>query len=231
MIHPFEEYKQLCNLDKVTDIAYQTLFEKYIINDARGSDKLTYIESTDNESLINSITQGYPIPGMCYTFIYKPEKGDEIKLIDGKNIKEYIDYVPLIFCVNNIPDKTLFSGINLNTLPPQERLKFLVAYYENYKDYFKDIERLTQNGKVTWNKEFLELAKSGKAQGLIKSFNSKMSANFNYGYRSYKMNRVDGIRMIEYEELKYLSFFNAKESFRKMNQKQIQDFYFKIKKI
>jgi hypothetical protein len=231
MIHPFEQYKKLQNLDNVTSIAYQILFENYILNDVRGKDKLIYMESTDNESLINTITSGYPLPGLIYTFIYKPEKGDEIKLIDGTNIKEYIDYVPLIFCVTTSLDKTTFSGINLNTLPPQERLKFLIAYYEAYKTYMSDVERSTENNIISWNKDFIELSKSGKAQDLIKSFNSRMSANFNYGYRKYKMSRVDGIRMIEYNEWQYIAWFNGKDSFRKMNQKQINDFYYKVKAI
>ena len=228
MIHPLEEYKELSKLQNISDIAYQTLFEKYIIDDQRGHAKLTELDSTDNETQLSKVTKGYPIPGMIYTFIYKPLKGDNPLIVDRNTIKEYVDYVPLTFCVNT--DVLTFSGINLNTIPNTERLKFLVAYYETYKGYMSDVERLTQNGVLTWNKRFLELAKSGKAQGLIREFNSKMGANFNYGYRKYNMVRVDGLRMIEYEEWKYVSFFDPKNAFRLMNQKQVQGFYWKDKR-
>ena len=51
-----------------------------------------------------------------------------MRLIDGKNIKSYIDFVPLVFCVNNYPDNLSFSGINLNTLPGSNHTKDLLEH-------------------------------------------------------------------------------------------------------
>ena len=222
---PIDKYKSLMDITNIKNIAYNTLFEKYIIQNKWGYDKLTEIDSTDQESIIVGLNGGYPIPGLMYTFIYKPQKKDEIKVFNNKKEKTYIDYVPLVFCIN--VNKLNFTGINLNTLPELERVKFLQIFYKSYEPFFKNVEELTQNNKLAINKKYLQIAKSGKGQDMIKIFNNVTGANFNYGFRRYNMKNIDRFRMVEFSEWDYVPHYSPKNAFKGMNQKQVHDLYYR----
>lgn len=219
MISPKEEYKFLNTINDISNKSYFELFEKYLVQNKKGFDKLTEIESTDQESHLISLNGGYPIPGMIYTFLYGDP--DQIQLKFGQ--KDFIDVIPMTFCINNDIDS--FKGINLNMLPPLTRLDFLESFYNVFKDFFKTEENLTQNNKIALNKRFIEYVKSGKGKDLLKIFNNQNNANFNYGYRSYKIGKVKRLRLIEYSEWIYIPFFMPKEAFRKMNFHQIHKLY------
>jgi hypothetical protein len=222
MLSPKEEYKFLKNINNINKIAHYELFEKYLVQNKKGDSKLTEIESTDQESLLVSRNGGYPIPGMIYTFIYG--QPDQVELKFGS--KNFIDVVPIVFCINN--DRGSFKGINLNMLPNDVRLDFLDSFYNTFDDFFKkEVELLSQNEKLALNKRFIEYAKSGKGQNMIRLFNQKNGANFNYGYRSYKIEKVKRLRMIEYNEWLYIPFLNPAEAFRQLNQSQIHKLYYR----
>ena len=220
MIHPRDENKILKNVNNIDEQAYFTLFEKYIIQNLKGEKKLFEIDSTDQESLVMKRNGGYPIPGFVYTFLYKgPDMVVEIK---NKKV-EYTDLVPLVFCMNN--DRGNFSGINLNTLPPDVRLRFLGSFYETFIDFFANVEELTENNKEAFNKRFISFMKSGGGQTMIKLFNKKNGANFNFGYRKYLIEKVDRFRMVEYSEWKFIPFYEPKDAFRKLNQSDLYKYY------
>jgi hypothetical protein len=227
MDSPLKTYKILKDVHDIKNIAYYTLFTKYIIKNDHGDKKLTEIDSTDQETLISHLNGGYPIPGLMYTFIYKPEEAETVLIKSGKDVKKYIDKVPIVFCVNTSKGK--FSGINMNTLPNLERVKFLEMFYSEYKDFFEDVEKLTQNKMLAINKKYLESAKSDKGQNIIKGFNIKSGANFNYGYRNYDMKKVARLRMIEYSEWDYLPHYNPRDAFKIMNFGQIHNMYWRNK--
>jgi len=224
---PLEDYKFLNQITNIKDIAYEKLFKNYIDLKLSGLDKLIEIDSTDQESLIKSLNNGRPVPGMIYTFIYPPTKDDHIKVIEQGKEKEYVDFIPLIFCVTTRPDS--FDGINLNTLPNSERLKFLSQYYEVYKEFFKDVERKTQNDILAINIKYIELAMSGKGSQMIRDFSIIQRANFAYGYRRYLKQRVKNFRMIEFCEFQYIPFYNPKDAFKLLNLAQIHALYWKTK--
>lgn len=220
MLRPSEEYDFLKNVNNIKDIAHYELYEKYIVQNKRGDSKLTEIESTDQESLIITRNGGYPIPGMIYTFLYG--EPDQIMLKVGH--KDFIDVIPLVFCMNN--DVGSFKGINMNMLPSDIRLRFLDAFYDVFDDFFKrEAETLAQNNKLALNKRFIEYVKSGKGQNMLKLFNQRHGANFNYGYRSYKIEKVKKLRMVEYNEWLYIPFLIPKEAFRRINFNQIHKLY------
>jgi hypothetical protein len=226
MNSPIEQYKTLMNVHNIKEIAYQTLFTKYIIENVIGEKKLWEIDSTDQEGLIRKLNGGYPLPGFIYTFIYPPTHiEDEIKIYDKTNIKKYIDFVPLVFCLSI--EKNSFKGINLNTLPNLERLKFLETYYNGYKKFFKDIEKTTEADKLALNKAFISIAISGNSNEIIKLMNKISKANFSYGYRTYKTTKIKILRMIEYCEWNYIPFYDPKNAFKLMNQKQIHSLYYR----
>ena len=225
MDSPQKRYKVLMNINNIRQIAYDTLFTKYIIEDLRGEEKLWEWESTDQEGLMKRMNGGYPIPGFIYTFIYPPTNIAEIEVKGG--VKKYVDYVPLVFCLSI--DKEGFNGINLNMLPNLERVKFLNTYYINYKSFFKDIEILTQNEILALNMGFISAATSGDGQRAVKLMSRIAGANFAYGFRKYKMAKIKILRMVEYCEWDYIPFYDPRDAFKLMNQKQIHDIYWKTK--
>jgi hypothetical protein len=225
MKSPKEQYKFLKTIDNIWDLASSTLFEKYIIKNLKGYSKLLEIDSTDQESLIMTRNGGYPIPGMIYTFIYK---GKELVLEYGKGQKkEFIDYIPLVFCMNNAPG--YFNGINLNMLPEKPRLDFLQSYYEIFEDFFIDVERLTENNKLAINKKFIEYIKDRGTQRILHVFNLSNKANFNYAFRRYNIPLVDNIRLIEYSEWNYIPFYKPSQAFRTLPVNQIHQLYYRSK--
>ena len=225
MNSPVEDYKFMKKIDQIWDQASFILFEKYIIRNLKGDHKRTEIESTDQESLMISRNQGYPIPGMIYTFIYK---GPEMVLqMKNGTEKEFTDYIPLVFCMNNGPG--FFNAINLNMLPSGARLDFLESFYETFKEFFKDVEYKTQNDKLAINKRFIEFIKGGGGQKMIKVFNALNGQNFNYGYRRYLIPKIDRLRMIEYSEWNYIPFYRPLQAFRTLPVAQIHKLYYRSK--
>ena len=224
---PLEDYKFLSQITGIKDTAYEKLFKNYIDLKLEGPDKLIEIDSTDQESLIKSLNNGLPVPGMIYTFIYPPNKDDHVKVIEQGKEKEYVDFIPLIFCVTTRPDS--FDGINLNTLPNMERLKFLNQYYGLFQEFFKDAERKTQNDILAINIKYIELAMSGQGSRLIKDFSLIQRANFAYGYRRYLKQRVKNFRMVEFCEWQYIPWYNPKDAFKMMNLSIIHSLYWKTK--
>jgi hypothetical protein len=99
-----------------------------------------------------------------------------------------------------------------------------------YKPFFEKVEELTQNNQIAINKKFIEEAKTGRSQEIIKIFNKMAGSNFNYGYRSYKFKNIDVLRMIEYNEYSYIPFYDPRDAFKKMNQSEIHKLYWLSKK-
>jgi hypothetical protein len=222
MIDPTQENRILKDVNGIKNLAYSTIFEKYMIQKFKGDKKLLEIDSTDQESVVQSLNGGYPIPGMTYTFLYKgPNVIMELK---KGGLKEYTDLVPVIFCMNI--DRGNFSGINFNMLPTDARLDFLQSFYDTFSDFLeKKVDILTQSGKLALNQKFIELMKSGGGQTMIKLFNQKNKANFNFGYRKYLIEKVSNFRMIEYSEWKFIPFYEPKDAFRKITYSQLYQMY------
>lgn len=225
MIHPRDEYKILKNVNNIQEQSYLTLFDKYLLQNLKGEDKLIEIDSTDQESLITKRNGGYPIPGFVYTFLYKGGNA----FIEIKNNKlEYTDLAPLMFCMNN--ETGYFSGINLNLLPPNSRLSFLSSFYETFRNFLeKEADVLAENNREAFNKRFISLMKSGGGQTMIKLFSKKTGENFNFAYRRYMIQKVNQLRMVEYSEWKFIPHFESKDAFRKLTQTQIYKLYNRTK--
>ena len=226
MESPEETYKRLKSTDGIRDLAYERLFENYLQIGLKGDKKLIDIESTDQESLINKFAAGRPVPGMIYTFIHINEKtlSELQNLKTGKPI-QFHDYTPIVFCTSFNPLTNLFKGLNLTMLPTSERVKFFQAYFENYKQFLDRIEVKTQYNKLAVNVNYVIISLSGKNPQLFKKFNQEQNALFNYAYRSYHLQNLAKFRMLEYEEWQFIPFFDAKQSFKKINMSEIHKIY------
>lgn len=213
-------------LDDIEKIAYERLYENYLRYDLKGDQKKIEIDSTDQESLLKNFNFGLPIPGMIYVFFHINDKILPI-LKSEKTEKEftYHDISPILFCTYYHSSNQTVGGLNLNLLPSQERLKFLDAYYDKYKQFFEDVERLTENNKIAINKKYISLVLSNKGQVMIKAFNKAKRSLFDYAYRSYKINNIRKLRMLEYTEWRYVPFFVPTQSFKKANLNVIYNTY------
>jgi hypothetical protein len=221
MKSPAEKYKTLSRIDNIKDIAYEVLFTRYITRNLKGDSKVLDIDSTDQESLMTKINGGFPLPGFIYTFMYPKKDG----LVQMGNGEEYIDFVPLVFCLG-VKGK-IFKGINLNTLPYTERVKFLEIYWKSYKDFFIDIEDITENNKLAINMKFISLMTAPIAGKILEVMSNAAGANFSYGFRSYDAAIIKQLRMVEYSEWEYIPFYEPKNAFKGMNQKQIHTLYYR----
>jgi len=226
MNSPVDNYRYLKDLNNISDVAYFTLFEKYMEYKLRGDDKVIEIDDTDQESIIWKQNGGFPIPGIIYTFIYKGAL-DTLESVKGKPQK-YMDLVPLLFCMGS--GRTSFTGINLNLLPPLSRLQFLQSFYETFEDFLKiEVDVLAENDKLALNKRFINYIRGGQAQRMIQMFSRQTGENFKFAFRQYSIKKVDQLRMIEYNEWQYIPFYEPKAAFRKLSQSQIYKLYGRTK--
>jgi len=224
MEHPKVLYNKLKNEQDIEEYSNKRLFKNYMVLRLEKSKKLIEIESTDQESVVKKI---YPaIPGMIYMFF---NIGDDLisRIINPytkPNIIEFHDYVPILFCTSCDLIKKIIKGINLNLLPPLERLKFLSAFYEEYEEFFKRIEEKTEYQKEAINKKYVISSIIGKNPEILDNFNKKYSANFNFAFRSYKFENIKNFRMIEYEEWQYIPFYNP-VTFNAIRKVELQKLY------
>lgn len=221
MNSPREEYSHLSKLNNIEELASYTLFDKYLIENRRAYEKLTFIDSTDQESLIIGLNGGMPITGMIYTFYY----GEPTKVkVKGVKDKVYQDIAPLVFCLKSRRDHII--GLNLNMLPVNNRLEFLQQLYVTFPEYFDDAETKAQNNILSFNTRLMDIVGQGKIKQLIIDFNNITGNAFHYAYRKYKFEKIRDLRMIEISEWKYIPFYEPKNAFRKMSYSKIQNLYY-----
>jgi len=225
MQSPILTYNQYRNIDDIEHVAYTRLFENYLKYELKGSQKLIEVESTDQESVLNKFRK-VPFHGMVYTFLYinQTNLNELYNLKTGKTVN-FHDFVPMLFCTSINLDKRLIKGLNLNMLPPKERLKFFEAYFQYYRKFLENVEELTEYNKPAVNIEYKIAALSGKNPKLFEYFNRSQNAMFNYAYRSYSLKDIRKLRMIEYEEWNYIPFFNPIQSFKRINLELIYKTY------
>ena len=225
MLSPFEQFKLSSYEKDIEDVAYDNIYVKYIKNDFNKELESVEIDDTNQEQIIDRYTGNLPIPGLIYTFKYFAKVDETINIVINGADNKFVDFVPLVFCVNIF--NGAFSGINLNALPGTIRLKFLESYYKYYKGFFSDITERVENNELVINKAFINFVKTGNGQTMIRTFSSNNKANFNYGYRRYRYENIEKLRMLEYNEWKYIPFLNPKEAFRKMGINQVNTLYWK----
>jgi hypothetical protein len=223
----YQAYKSINNIENV---AYEKLLLNYLQYNIKGPKKLIDIESTDQESILNSISPGIPYQGMVYTFIHLNKDGlSELENLKTGKTVTFHDFTPILFCTSYDPINKLIKGINLNLLPKSERLKFLQSYYETYQEFFERVEELTEYNKIAINQEYRIIAMAGKNRELFTYFNKKNGSMFNFAYRSYSMLNLRNFRMIEYVEWPYILFFNSRDTIKQANLEIIYRMYFDSK--
>lgn len=226
MESPLIIHERLKTQEDIEGYAYTRLFENYLKHELRGDKKYIELESTDQESVLYKFTRGRPVPGMIYTFLhFNKENLIQIEnLKTGKSIS-FHDYSPIVFCTYYDFVKKNMRGINLTLLPRQDRLKFLEAYYQYYKNFLIDIEKKTQENKIAVNLKYIIAAYTGKNPKLFQYFNKTQKSYFEFGYRTYNLANVDKFRMIEYEEWNYIPFYNPTQVIKNVGLSKLYDLF------
>lgn len=222
MNEPIKDYKYLQSVQNIENIAEDELLTKYLIDNKRNLEKFTDLESTDTEGLLIEKNGGTPLPGFIYTFIYK--SGFKEKLQDKNTLFSFVDFAPLVFCFSvNLKG---FSGINFNLLPPKDRLYFLQTYYKLYPKFFNNLDDvLYREDKPGLNIEFTNAVAGGNGPKLLELFSKKSNTNLKFAYRQYYFHSIKNLRMIEFNEWKYIPFYNPKHSIKGINFKIIYYLY------
>jgi hypothetical protein len=225
MESPLIVHEQTKRIDNIEHVAWERLFANYLILNLKGQKKLIEIDSTDQESVLNK-KMPPAFPGMIYTFININEQNlaQITNAATGKTV-QFHDFTPILFCTSFNPLHNNIKGLNLNILPKDARLRFLEAYYQYYKNFFKDVELKTEYGKEALNKKYVIASIIGRNPVLFKKFNSDYGAKFEFAYRSYKLENLRNYRMLEYEEWKYIPFYDAKIAFKNVNLEMIYRTY------
>jgi hypothetical protein len=113
----------------------------------------------------------------------------------------------------------------MNMLPANVRLEFLQSLYDTFKDFFVDVERLTQNNVIALNKRFISAVKSGMVKHMLTAFNKSDNENYSFAFRKYKYENIVLLRMVEFNEYKYVPFYDPKDAFRLINQREMYKLY------
>lgn len=229
MNSPIESHRYLAGFADIEKIANDVLFRKYIIEKRRGADKVDYIEDTDQEGVIANLNGGRPIPGLIYTFVYLPSKYELQSINDGSKARNYVDHVPIIFCLGVKARNVL--GINLTVLPQEERLAFLQSYYDIYSGFFKNIEDLSENNIPAINSKFVKSVMTRDGQKAIDELKRVTGIKLSYTYRNYSMDRISDLRMIEYSEWQLIPYFKPDNAVKMMNIEKLHDLYRRAKDI
>jgi len=215
MESPYKLYKLYKNVENIEEEAKFNLFDKYLKQNLRGEQKIVELSGTDQETLMVKKNGGLPLPGFIYTFIYKSNIAETLTNKNNKTF-QFVDYAPIVFCFSLYSDS--FKGINLNLLPPLHRLYFLNTYFELYPEFFQNkINNLLNKNKLALNKEFISSIKSGNGPKLIDLFSKKSNTNLKFAFRQYYYKSIQNLRMTEYDEWKYIPFFNPSNSIKNIS--------------
>lgn len=215
----YEHNKENSN---ISNLATEYLLRDTLSKNLMGVNKIKDVDGMDMESNIN----GKIIPGMIYTFQYKPIDVNN-DVIESLNLG---DNFPIVLCCNvklfnkNINGKSVKSlciqGINLNMITKKNRLILLDLIHRSYLDFYEnDVYKHAYNNTVAINDEFAFLLNNSN---VLKVFLELSNTNLNSCFRTYDVTRCKNIRLIEYNLWKYIPFYNPKRYILNLSKEQIE---------
>lgn len=201
---------------KASKSEYEKLAFDYLVKD-----KLDAIFSHDNQSQQLTAMQmeskfSTPfIPSMIYTFSYETNMKQKM----GKY--SFYDIVPVILCTSF--DGNIITGINFNFIPTGIRAIVLDIIYEAFKSFYdNDIDKAIQQSSSVINESFAKLLMPDNGKGFIGLLDSKLNISISSAYRTYKASDVKNVRLLEYDEWKYIPFLVFKDAIRGASLAKVQ---------
>lgn len=182
--------------------AYESIINLLFKMKLYGKEKARDIDEYDGESLFKGTTL---YPGQIYAFIYKADKPTVYN--DGKIKFEYYDSLPIVL-ITHVENK-IVRGINLNLCDYGLRAYILNALHNLDLEFYK-----RKNMDMAENKQapisnnvartFLNKQTEQAFYEYIK--NSCKIKNTGFIYRTYSIDKIKNVRMIEVWQHKYIPF-------------------------
>lgn len=190
----------------MSNAAFDYLVGDLLIKDIRGKEKARELTALDMESKapINFV------PAMIYTFLYV---SDMQEVIGNEQFK---DLVPLILCFNST--STFVTGLNFNMIPNDVRASILDLIVK-----FTNEPLFDNSGKFKANKVLgrLFIMPNG-IKTFLTAIENETGLNVSSAVRTYNIQYIKKLRMVEYDMWKYIPALSFKDSIRGANLANIQ---------
>ena len=186
--------------------AFDYLVGDLLIKEKRGAEKAKELTALDMESQS-------PIdfvPAMIYTFLYVSDAAESAGKVRFK------DTVPVILCFYS--NSTFVTGLNFNMIPNDARASILDLIIKfTKKPLFDD------SGKFKVNETIANLfAMPDGVKAFLSAVENETGLNVSSAVRTYKIDFVKKLRMVEYDMWKYVPSLSFKDSIRGAGLSDIQ---------
>lgn len=179
--------------------AFDYLVGDLLIKEKRGADKSKELSALDMESKLPTDF----VPAMVYTFLYVSDKPQQTD-----SLKQFKDAVPVILCFT-ATSKTV-TGLNFNMIPNDVRASILDLIVKLTKAPLYD-----DSGKFKANEIMgkLFITPSG-VSAFMKAVEAETGLNVASAIRTYSIDNIKRMRLIEYDMWKYIPALSFKDAIR-----------------
>lgn len=200
----FTEIYKDSKLQSMAEQATENLVQLLLVDNKRGSGKTNELTGMNMESTFNYTV----LPSMIYTFLYDSPDAEKM---DETNFK---DHLPVILCTSF--DGRYVTGLNFNLIPNDIRANILDIIYNAFSNFYEDsLNDAVSKNKAVLNEKFAVLLMNDRQRAdFMKILDAKLGMNISNAYRVYDVKYIRNIRLIEYDNWKYVPFLSFKDSVR-----------------
>jgi hypothetical protein len=178
--------------------AFDYLVGDLLIKEKRGAEKARELTALDMES---KSPMDF-VPAMIYTFLYVSDTPE----VAGK--VQFKDMVPMILCFTS--NSNSVTGLNFNMIPNDVRASILDLIVRLTKEPMFD-----DSGKFKANETMgkLFIVPNG-VKAFLAAVENETGLNVSSAVRTYKIEFIKRMRMVEYDMWKYVPALSFKDSIR-----------------
>lgn len=200
----FVEIYKNSKLQSVAAQATQNLVQTLLVDKIKGPSKSQELTGMDMERTFNKTLY----PSMMYTFLYDSPDAEQV------NNTTFKDHTPVILCMSF--DGNCITGLNFNLIPNDIRAHILDIIYNAFTSFYKDkVSAAVMNNSAALNEQFASMLANEKTRsGFMQILNASLGLDVSNAYRTYNVKYVRNIRLIEYDNWKYIPFLSFVDSVR-----------------